>query len=428
MTDVIIVGAGAAGLMAAKELSSNGQKVVVLEARNRIGGRIHTVYDIPFSVHAELGAEFIHGNLPVTKNLLFEANLTFHEHTGSMLRYQDGRLVEDNHFIPDWDLLVHRLRELKTDMSINQFLDIYFKEDKYNSLKDSVRRYAAGYDTANPDDASAFALREEWLGEDDAPQYRLDSGYQQMVQYLADTAVQNGCTIHLSAVVTSIQWQRGNVIVTTADNNIYTASKVIITVPLSILQSNPQTLGHISFFPAIPQHINAIKQMGIGSVIKILLQFTQPFWETFNQAEPHSDLLFIFSKEQIPTWWTQYPRSSSLLTGWLGGGAAADLKDASDEQILQIAIDTLAKIFNMSNIQVREMLTAHHVANWSSEPFTLGSYSYATIHTNDALKLLMQPIEDTIYFAGEAFYHGPAMGTVEAALTSGQNTCRKFIL
>jgi monoamine oxidase len=108
-----------------------------------------------------------------------------------------------------------------------------------------------------------------------------------------------------------------------------------------------------------------------------------------------------------------------LLTGWLGGNAAVELKDASDEQVWQLAMQSLANVFNLDAEQLKYMLVAWQVANWTADPFTRGSYAYDMVGSTDARNVLNQPVEDTIYFTGEYLYSGPAMGTVEAALDSG---------
>src|ERR1700761_9540378 len=108
-TDVLIIGAGAAGLMAAYTLSKAGKKVTVLEARNRIGGRIHTLHNESFFRHAELGAEFVHGNLPVTMQLLKEAGIGYTSTGGEFWQYEKGEFSKDRHFIEGWDILMKKL-------------------------------------------------------------------------------------------------------------------------------------------------------------------------------------------------------------------------------------------------------------------------------------------------------------------------------
>ena len=121
-TDIIIIGAGAAGLMAAYELSKAGKKVMVLEARNRAGGRIHTL-NAPFSTYAELGAEFVHGDLPVTLQLLKEAGIEATPASGEMWQYHDGQFKKEYQQIDHWNLLIKKLEKLEHDTSIGNFLE-----------------------------------------------------------------------------------------------------------------------------------------------------------------------------------------------------------------------------------------------------------------------------------------------------------------
>src|SRR6185437_12752114 len=299
--EIIVVGAGACGLMAAYELCKEGYKVTVLEAQNRLGGRIHTEYDTVSSMHTELGAEFIHGDLPVTLGLLKKAAIHYYKTKGEMWRVKYDELQQEDRFTEGWDLFEDKLKELKEDMTINEFLDRYFNESKYDILKKSVRGYAAGYDTADPAIASTLTLGKEWFGEEDMKSYRLENGYGEMIDYLADECKQHGSTIHLSNIVEEIQWSENNVRVIT-NNNTYVANKIIITIPLTLYQAHEGELGVIKFSPALPEKIAAARQMGMGAIIKVLLRFDEAFWERTDVKEledkPPKGLGFIFSREK----------------------------------------------------------------------------------------------------------------------------------
>src|SRR6202012_6270681 len=140
-TEILIIGAGGAGLMAAHELAKAGKKVTILEARNRTGGRIHTLDDTSFFKYAELGAEFVHGDLPVTLKLLKEAGIDIIPALGEMWRYNDGKLTKGYQQVNYWDLLMQKLDKLEQDISIGEFLQQEFGDEKYADLRDWVSRF-----------------------------------------------------------------------------------------------------------------------------------------------------------------------------------------------------------------------------------------------------------------------------------------------
>src|SRR5579872_7461711 len=133
--NVLIIGAGASGLMAGLTLSRDGYKVTIIEAESRVGGRVFTVNDSAFSLPVELGAEFIHGELPVTLNLLEESGILYTETGGSFWNANNGQLQQGFGFMADSKMLEEKLKSLQDDMSIDNFLVRHFNEDKYTALK-----------------------------------------------------------------------------------------------------------------------------------------------------------------------------------------------------------------------------------------------------------------------------------------------------
>ncbi|MBS1529385.1 MAG: FAD-dependent oxidoreductase, partial [Bacteroidetes bacterium] len=406
--DILIIGAGAAGLAAAYTLSKGGRKVAILEARGRTGGRIYTLdNDFPFK-HVELGAEFIHGNLPVTRQLMHEAGVEYIAAGGEMWRYYEGKLSRNSWNMPGWEELMKKLDQLNEDMTIADFLDRYFSGANYEPLKNWVVRFASGYDTANPAKASAFALRDEWGNEDDDAQYRVDGGYGRLIRHMADISRLNGAEFHLNSIVKHIDWRRDKVDVILSNGNVYSAKKVILALPLGVLQT-----GGITFEPSLGHYNKAFQQIGFGAIVKILFEFKDAFWE--DDERPR--MSFVISDEEIPTWWTQYPIHSNVLTGWLGGLPAERKKHLTDKEFVQQGLRSLATIFSKTEAELADDLAAWKVANWTSDPFTLGSYVYDMVESHAARKVLSKPVANKLYFAGEFIYEGPSMGTVEAVLT-----------
>jgi len=427
--DIIIIGAGAAGLMTARELARQGKKVTVLEARNRTGGRICTLTDDGFKQGVELGAEFVHGHLPVTLDLLKQAKIPHPDATGDMWRYADGRFSKAGEFLIHYDVIIKKLNALTKDITLDEFLAKHLSAKKYTETCNTLRNFAAGYDTAEPSRFSAFAMRSELQSEEE-DQYRVKGGYSAMITYLESEIIKHGGTIHLSSVAKELHWQQGTVKVVTVNGREFKAAKAVIALPLGVLQAGKNESGAITFNPPIPVREQAIQQMGMGAVIKLLLQFDKVFWDTHaikkGATADIKKMSYLFSNEAIPTWWIQKPHTIPLLTGWIGGPAAAKLKDTSEEEILNLGLTSLSHIYDMSLKQLREKLAAYKIMNWTIEPFTLGSYSYATIATAEARKILTEPEQDTLYFTGEALYNGPEMGTVEAALSSGKDVAERI--
>lgn len=198
--DIIIVGAGAAGLLAAKMLSDAKMKVCIIEARDRIGGRIHTVSKPGFSRPVEAGAEFIHGKLPLTMQLLKESVIPWHATDGTLWQVKDDQLKRREDFIEHADQLMKTLHNLDHDITIAELLEKYFPGDKYTEMKHSLQQYVEGYDAADIHEFSAFALKEDWEAADEQ-QYRSENGYLQLIRDLQTTILQNGSSIFLNTTV-----------------------------------------------------------------------------------------------------------------------------------------------------------------------------------------------------------------------------------
>ncbi|RYY07553.1 MAG: FAD-dependent oxidoreductase [Sphingobacteriaceae bacterium] len=412
----IIIGAGAAGLLAARELTQANQKVILLEARNRIGGRCYTFSRQDFTEPIELGAEFVHGELPLTLKLLKEAHLKYEPVSGDNFQFKNGEIKPSEFFMDHWEEFEKALKEVEKDQSLQEFLQQHFQQEKYAALQKSVIQFAKGYDTADPIRVSLFSLRDEWLGDhEEETQYRIAGGYIKLMDFLADQVKNSGGEIMLDSIVKQVNWREGFVEVITADDTVFTGKKLVITVPLGVLHAAENETGAIQFNPDLPEQKQAAADMGFGAIIKILMEFSDPFWE----QKGLTNLQFLFSEEKIPTWWAQTPQKNNMLTGWLGGNPQDETQHLSDEEILQESIQSLAQIFQMDASFINQKLVSAKVYNWTADPFTRGSYSYATVKTASALKTLKISVKNTIYFAGEALFAGEQLGTVEAALVTG---------
>ena len=412
--DVIIIGAGATGLLAMRDLAKAGYHVCMLEAAETAGGRISTVKG-DFENYAEAGAEFIHGKLPLTFQLLKDAGLSYEAVEGKMIGVRQGQWQSEEHY-EHWNEFMQQLRKLKTDITVHQFLEENFSKPEHIHLRQAVQRFSEGFDLADISKASILSIKKEW--EDiDKTQYRIKGGYIQLIDHLVNSCRQPNTEFYLNTCVNKIDHEEGNVTVHTSDNKKFQANKLIITVSAGVLQS-----GTIQFKPTLTDHAVAIQGLGFGTVIKFLLEFKTNFWEAFDDEAG-----FLLTDEEIPTWWTQLPAESNLLTGWLGGPNATKKIFEPDSSLLQTALLSLSSIFRIPPAMLQEELTNYKIINWLNQPYIKGGYSYNTLHSEKAKEILSSPLNNTIYFAGEAISKSESQGTVESALQSGHDTAKMLI-
>ncbi|MEO5570919.1 MAG: NAD(P)/FAD-dependent oxidoreductase [Bacteroidia bacterium] len=430
-TDVLIIGAGASGLMAARELGKEGKKVMLIDARPYTGGRIHTFHKPGFGAPVEAGAEFIHGKQHYTLQLLKEFGIKYRNVNGEIWQVKNGIFKKEKEFIEDHhNEFIRALKKQEEDLSVEEFLDTNFGNEKYSALRNSIRKYNEGYAAAELSRASILALKEDWLeGDDD--QYRIEGGYDCLTEALAEECKKTGAVTLLSTVITKIEWERNNVTAISENRKKYSAPVAIVTLPPSLLAESAQRKGNISFMPEIPAKREAAKNLGFGGVIKFILQFNNAFWKD-KPAEKIAgkdleNLSFIFSDATIPTWWTQHPDDVPILTGWLGGPAAANYLTAREQELLNIALTSLASIFSMPLNVLENNLKTYHITNWQTDAFSRGAYSYDVVNGKIWKEELITPLEDTLYFAGEALSMSELAGTVEAALASGMEVSKKIL-
>jgi monoamine oxidase len=409
---LIIIGAGAAGLMAGYKLADK-MDIIILEAQDRIGGRMETIKRKNRNIEA--GAEFVHGNLPVTLGLLKDAGISFEEAEGKIYRHRNSELKEQDEMIEGWDALLDQMKELDHDMTVINFLDKYYPAP--SEIRNEMIAYAEGFDLADAAKASTKKLYEEWSREDEA-NYRIPSGYTALAEYLASELIKKGGTIHTGLKVQEIRQTKTGISVLNSTGQEFSADRVLISIPVNALAGSNENAA-ITFDPPLPDYQQAAANIGFGKVVKIVMEFRNSFWNT--------DGGFFISNQPFRTWWTQLPNRTAVLTGWAGSNAAAALQNLSDDEILEKAVNSLSVIFNFPANKVKEELVDFHIFNLQKEPFICGGYSYSKPASDQARKLLNEPVNNKIFFAGEALYAGEHPGTVEAALVSGSDAAEKIL-
>ncbi len=416
MYDIIIVGGGAAGLMAAKILSEGGRKILLLEARDQLGGRIQQLNNLSFP--AEGGAEFIHGKLKTTFDLLKEAGIKKEKIKGQFCRVEKGKWSVNSQPLLHWNLLIKKMKACYEDMTVDDFFIKYFSEKKYQVLKAQFKKYVEGYDAADTKAVSVLSIKNEMENEDE-DQYRAVTGYTSLINFLKEAAVKNNVVIKTGEPVKEIRMTNKIEVITSSGK--YFSKKIIIAVPVGVLQARKNNESFIRFPFLLNNYITAAKKIGNGGVIKFLLEFDKTFWleKKFLKNKKIPAPSYIFSEEIIPTWWTQFPSMVPLLTGWLAGPRSRQMKSFSTKKFESIMLSSLSSILSVKKSELEKKLLNYKIMNWIDEPHILGGYSYTTLKTEKARKILLTPYKDTFYFAGE-YVTQNSSSTVDAALQSGK--------
>jgi monoamine oxidase len=309
--DVIVIGAGAAGLAAAADLAREGLSVSVVEARDRIGGRMFTKRDPVLQIPIELGAEFIHGLPPEIWEPLQSRNINITEVAGDQWCFNNGRLC-DCDFFSHVDEILKAMNARSPDESFLSFLNRLFPDSPDDPARQEARKralsYITGFNAADPDKVGVHWLvqgmrAEEKIDGDRA--FRSKNGYADLLDILLQDLAKSGVAIESETIVNSLKWTPGKAEVTMQGANksrTFETEKVLVTVPLGVLQTPDGEDGAVRFTPALPRtKVEALKKLQMGKIIRITLRFRQRFWEALSAPSGTSKTLdgtsFLFSDD-----------------------------------------------------------------------------------------------------------------------------------
>jgi monoamine oxidase len=403
---VIVIGAGVAGLTAAQILHKSGLEVQILEATERVGGRISTLYGFAESP-IELGAEFIHGKKTIWYDLIRQLKYSVVSYSDELDEYYflDNQLVKESDLEDDEEF--QRALELMDEMyeytgeaiSVQEFIAQTGLRPGIQALLEAWISTEYGTDTQHISLNSLIKAAEKW-----------SSGYETMVletdsclQVLEETFKETLPLIQYQKPIQKIDYSGNTVQLITENNEVFVADKVLVTAPLGVLKADL-----IEFIPPLPPEKQAaIAQIGIDAGMKVILKFKERFWDEY--------LGEVYGGEIAQDYYTSAKTDEPILTAYIMGARARHLHQ-NPHHIPELLLEELCTIFGnrMPNFHFESC----YVIDWYSEPYVRGAYSYPSPEVEPMREVLAQSLAHKVYFAGEATNTQGHPATVQGAIES----------
>lgn len=420
--DVIVIGAGVAGLAAAAKLARAGLRVRVIEARERTGGRVLTERPARWGMPVELGAEFIHGGNASLEKWLKAARVAKRPVEERHWRVEGGRRALMNDL---WERVDTTLRKIGPQFrgSFAEWLAGQGRELPAVERERAIR-FVEGFQAARPEAMSAPALFESTRHEEE--EFRPSSGYGALVTTLENGAREDGATIELNAPVRRITWRRRDVTVETAGGR-WRARAVIVTVPPGVLRAGDA----LRFEPPLAAKARLWNAVTMGHARRVVLRLRADVWKRGPippelRAKNGRAMGFLHSNEErFPVWWAEAPHP--VVVGWTGGAAAEAMVGWRLERVVRAAVKTLAKLLDREPAAIERIVLEARTHDWSADQFSRGGYSHAVAGRERLPRQLGRPVNGTVFFAGEATADWLELGTVHGALSSGERAAGEVL-
>lgn len=413
---IVVIGAGLAGLAAARELKRHGHEVLLLEARERLGGRIWTSRKWP-DIPLDFGASWIHGveGNPITaladeikaRRLVTSYDRSVSYNTGGKI-LSEAEEAQKQSIEKRVISTLRKAQQLHEDRSIRQALATLEQTLKNSPQATRNTGFLNAYLSATIEQeyaGSASHLSAQWFDSTDAfagDDVLFEQGFGLITDFLAQ-----GLEVKLGQVVTAIDWRQADAKVVTQTGELI-ADQVVVTLPLGVLQNNA-----VQFTPALPKDKrNAIARLGMGVLNKCYLRFPRAFW-----PQDVDWLQYIPPRHGEWTEWVSLQRVAQVpvLLGFNAADYGREIEALTDAQIVASAMQTLKTIFGADIPQPLD----YQITRWASDPFARGSYSYNAVGSTPAMRTaLAAPLEQRVFFAGEAT-NKAYFGTAHGAYLSG---------
>ena len=415
--DVIVIGAGVAGLTVARDLTAAGLRVLLLEARRRLGGRIMTHHTPDGPV--ELGAEFVHGAVEEILGVAAGAGLPLRETDRSAAPEPRGGSPPARTSSPPSTRCSRTLRAATTSRSSTWWTGSTSmpvpRRAAWGSSRGTTppirRRSACSRCSTTPRPTSGRAPSDSFAS------------------FVATTAWSPPCSSRrcasfapCSSAPSSPPSHGGKGTPSFARPRARSSRRrsVVVTVPLGVLKA-----GAIDFSPRLPGKEDALRRLEMGAAARVSLQFEHDAWAG---RDAFSRDGFLFTGEPpFPVWWISHPAPRPVVTGWAGGRHALALATLGETERVGAALEGLGAALGVAASRLRGELRGGFCHDWLSDPFARGAYSYAGVGGRHAGTELSAPVDSTLFFAGEATQSDGRNATVHGAIASGQRAAKQVL-
>jgi monoamine oxidase len=413
--DIVVIGAGAAGLVVARDLGRAGYRVGLFEARRRAGGRIATVASTTGGPPIELGAEFIHGSPRETIELLDEAGLCRKPVGAEAAELGPGGLAPGSAF---FEAVGRVLATLERTASDDRTFSDWIREQKLpRELERRVASYVEGFYASSANRIGTLGIVRELRGArargDDTS--RPQAGYGALVDFLV-RSLDPRVELHLGTPVERVRWSKEGVYVDAVGPTgriTRAARRAVVTLPVGVLRS-----AQVRFEPPLVGKATALLGLDPGAARRITFELRDDPRPRLGRAT----FLHLVGCP-VPTFWTSFSDKTFRLVGWVGGSTALAV---THDEFERAAAVSLGRALGMSEAELERSIAGAHAHDWIGDRHTLGVYAYTTAGASDAPERLAEPIDDVLFFAGEATHHEGELGTVAAAIATGHRAAAEI--